>query len=95
MIRVLIERNIAQGHEHYYDSTIKRVVSKVIKAPGCIAGESLKDSKNSHRRIVMSKWESIEDWENWYRSAERKQVVAEISPLLEDGEKITMLELTR
>ena len=95
MIRVLIERIIAQGHESYYDATIKRVVSKVIKAPGCIAGESLKDSKNSHRRIVMSKWESIEDWENWYRSAERKQVVAEISPLLEGGEKITMLELTR
>ena len=95
MIRVLIERNIAQGHEHYYDCTVKRMVSQVVKAPGCIAGESLKDSKNSHRRIVMSKWDTVEDWENWFRSVERKQVVAEISPLLDGGEKITMLELTR
>mgnify|MGYP003627304454 CR=1 FL=1 len=94
MIRVLIERHIAEGLEHYYDSTIKRTVSAVIKAPGCISGESLKDKDNANRRIVMSKWESIEDWDNWFRSEARRQVVAEITPMLEDGEKITMLELT-
>jgi hypothetical protein len=54
MIRVLIERRIAEGLEHYYDCTIMRTVSTVTKAPGCISGESLKDSKNSNRRIVMS-----------------------------------------
>ena len=94
MIRVLIERNIAQGLEHYYDCTVKRIVSQVVNAPGCIAGESLKDSMNSPRRIVMSKWSTLEDWENWFHSHERKSVVAEISPLLEGGERITMLELT-
>ncbi|MFP6807960.1 MAG: antibiotic biosynthesis monooxygenase family protein [Pseudomonadales bacterium] len=95
MIRVLIERTIAQGLEHYYDCTVKRVVSQVIKAPGCITGESLRDSKNSNRRIVLSKWKTIEDWEKWFHSFERKQVLAEISPLLEGGERITMLELTQ
>ena len=95
MIRVLIERKIAEGLERYYDSTIKRMVSQVVKAPGCIAGESLQDTKNTHRRIVMSKWESIEDWDRWLHSQERKQVAAEISPLLDGGERITILELTR
>ena len=94
MIRVLIERNIAEGLELYYDCTVKRMVSQVVKAPGCIAGESLMDAKNTQRRIVMSKWDTIEDWDNWFHSVERKQVVAEISPLLEGGERITMLELT-
>ena len=94
MIRVLIERKIAEGLELYYDCTVKRMVSQVVKAPGCIAGESLMDAKNTQRRIVMSKWDTIEDWDNWFHSVERKQVVAEISPLLEGGERITMLELT-
>ena len=94
MIRVLIERNIAEGLEHYYDCTIKRTVSRVIKAPGCISGESLVDANNRRRRIVMSKWNSVEDWENWFRSDDRKEVIAEIAPMLEGGEKITMLELT-
>lgn len=95
MIRVLIERKIAEGLSDYYDKTIKRTVSAVVAAPGCISGESLKDKDNGHRRIVMSKWESLEDWENWFRSDTRKNVISEIAPMLEGGrEKITILELT-
>ncbi len=94
MIRVLIERNIAEGLEHYYDRTIKRTVSTVVQAPGCISGESLKDTNNCNRRIVMSKWESKEDWDQWFRSDARRQVISEITPMLEGTEKITMLELT-
>ncbi|MBV1877061.1 MAG: antibiotic biosynthesis monooxygenase [Pseudomonadales bacterium] len=94
MIRVLIERTIAEGLEHYYDSTIKRTVSAVISAPGCISGESLKDANNTHRRIVMSKWESKQDWDQWFHSSERRNVISEIKPMLEGQEKITILELT-
>ena len=92
MIRVLIERYIAEGHEHYYDSTIRRTISQVQQAPGCLSGASLIDKGDSRRRIVMSKWRSEADWENWYRSDERRQVVSEIAPLLEGREKIMMLE---
>ncbi len=95
MIRVLIERRIAEGLEQYYDLTVKRTISQVVSAPGCIAGESLKDTMDPRRRIVMSKWESLEDWEAWLNSPERKVVVAELAPLLEGGERITMLEHTR
>jgi len=95
MIRVLIERHIAEGLEEYYDSTIKRTVSTLIKAPGCISGESLKDSKNPNRRIVMSKWISIDHWENWFRSDQRRMVISEVTPMLDASEKITVLELTK
>ena len=94
MIRVLIERNVAPGLEHYYDATIKRTVSSVVKAEGCLSGESLKDPSNPRRRIVMSKWQSRDDWDRWFFSAERRQVIAEITPMLEGTEKITLLELT-
>ena len=95
MIRVLIERIVATGLEHYYDCTIKRTVSSVIQAPGCISGESLVDSDNPSRRYVMSKWDTKQDWENWFHSDLRRQVITEITPMLESREKITMLELTR
>jgi len=94
MIRVLIERNIAEGLEHHYDRTIKRTVSKVVSAPGCISGESLKDASNTHRRIIMSKWSSKQDWDNWFHSRERKIAISAIRPLLEGSEKITMLEVS-
>ena len=95
MIRVLIERRIAPGMEEYYDSTVKRVVTGVINAPGCISGESLKDTQDTSRRFVMSKWETLADWERWLASPERRQVVAELEPLLDGGERITLLEHTR
>ena len=94
MIRILIERRIAQGLEHYYDGTVKRTISQVGRAPGCIAGESLKDTQDPSRRIIMSKWESVEDWQNWLHSLERKNVVSELAPLLDGNERITMLEHT-
>jgi len=95
MIYVLIERIIADDLEHYYDCTIKRTVSAVIKAPGCISGEALKDAENTRRRIVMSKWQSKQDWDNWFHSSERRHVIAEISPMLVGREKISMLELSQ
>jgi len=79
MIRVLIERRIAQGLEHYYDCTVKRTISQVVRAPGCIAGESLKDKLDPGRRIIMSKWESLEHWESWLHSPERKNVISELA----------------
>jgi heme-degrading monooxygenase HmoA len=94
MIRVLIERNIAEGLEHHYDCTIKRTLSHVVRANGCISGESLRDSGNTGRRIIMSKWGSREDWNNWFHSHERRNAISEITPMLEGKEKITMLELT-
>lgn len=95
MIRVLIERRIAEGLEHYYDSTVKRTITQVVSAPGCIAGESLKDTLDPQRRIILSKWETLAHWEAWLNSDERKQVVAELSPLLEGQERITLLVHTR
>jgi heme-degrading monooxygenase HmoA len=44
---------------------------------------------------VMSKWDTKQDWENWFHSDLRRQVISEITPMLESREKITMLELTR
>ncbi len=92
MIRVLIERYIVEGHEHYYDSTVRRIISSVQQAPGCISGEALIDQNDRRRRFVMSKWQSAGDWDNWLQSDERRRVLAEITPLLEGSEKITMLE---
>ena len=94
MIRVLIERRIAQGLEHYYDCTVKRTIGQVVRAPGCITGESLKDKLDPGRRMIMSKWESLEHWESWLHSPERKNVISELAPLLEGSERITMLEHT-
>ena len=44
MIRVIIEREIAQGLEQYYEAAIGDLLDAMIKAPGYLAGESPRHS---------------------------------------------------
>ena len=91
MIRVLIERRIAQGLEHYYDCTVKRTISQVVRAPSYIKDESLRDKLDPGRRIIMSKWENPDHWKSWLHSSERKSVISELAQLLEGSKRITIL----
>ncbi|GAB3100548.1 antibiotic biosynthesis monooxygenase [Aestuariicella hydrocarbonica] len=92
MINVLIERNIAEDMETTYEAAAKRTLHLAYQAPGFINGETFSDLHNSHRRFVLSKWRSARDWYNWYHSDARRETMNELNLLLNDQEKITLLE---
>ena len=94
MIRVLIERQIAEGLAQHYDQISLAFLQEAMKFPGFISGESLKDYFNSDKRILLSNWRSIEDWNKWFYSEQRKQSVSKINVLLDREEKLTILELS-
>ena len=94
MIRVLIERHIAEGLETHYDQIAMQSLQQAMKYSGFISGESLKDYFNSNKRILLANWRSIEDWNKWFYSEDRRQSVSKITVLLEKEEKLTILELT-
>ncbi len=93
MIRVIIERQIAQTLEDAYEIAAKNTLQKAIQAPGFISGESLKEVNNPNRRILLSTWRSVADWQRWVASEERKSVIAELAPILETEEKHMVLEM--
>ncbi|MCP5160537.1 MAG: antibiotic biosynthesis monooxygenase [Hahellaceae bacterium] len=93
MIRVIIERHIAPSLEGPYEEVSRRTLQQAVSAPGFISGESLKDFHNENTRVILSNWRSIQDWQRWHASDERKEMMAEMSPILETEEKITVLEL--
>ncbi|MAZ89259.1 MAG: antibiotic biosynthesis monooxygenase [Cellvibrionaceae bacterium] len=92
MINVLIERNIAEDMESTYEATAKRTLHLAYQAKGFINGETFSDINNSRRRFVLCKWHAAEDWYSWYRSQARKDMMSELQLLLNDQEKITLLE---
>ena len=93
MIRVIIERHIAETMEINYEDAAKDVLQLAIKADGFISGESLKDIRNPRHRMLLCKWRSAADWDRWYNSAERKGVMSKLNLMLETGEKISVLDL--
>ena len=96
MIRVIIERQIAEGLEHYYESEINRLLEVMSDAPGYLSGESLIDIQRPNHYLVLSNWSNEDAWNRWFHSAPRQELLNAIRPFLLDDEKFTLLrQLTR
>ncbi len=92
MIRVLIERHIAETLEEPYEAGSRRVLQAAVAAPGFISGETLVDTQDPNHRLTLANWRSVADWDRWYRSENRKELMTAIIPMMDQDEKITILE---
>lgn len=92
MIRVIIERHIADDLTEHYEEAARNTLQQAMSAHGFISGEALYDTTNPSHRYVIVTYRTIQDWQRWYRSSERQEMMAAIHPMLETEEKITILE---
>lgn len=91
MIRVLIERHIAESLEAAYEERSRKVLQRAVAAPGFISGETLVDSNDPNHRITLANWRSQADWNRWYQSSDRRDLMAELVPMMDKDEAITVL----
>ncbi len=91
MIKVLIDRQIADDMESTYEEAIKHTLSAIVAASGYVSGASYKDCSDPNHRIIITNWRTREDWVMWSNSAERRHVIAAIQPILLREERITIL----
>jgi len=91
MIKVIIERVIAEGMESTYDAAIKNTLRTMLEAEGYVSGATYKDAQNANHRVIITNWQSLEAWKQWSHSETRRDVIAAIQPILEQQEKITIL----
>jgi len=78
MIRVIIERQIAQEMERTYEEHARQALKNAIEIPGFVSGESLKDERDPNHRVILSSWRSAADWYRWQGSPERREMMARI-----------------
>ena len=53
MIRVLIERHIAETLESAYEDRSRKVLQNAVSAPGFVSGETLVDTHDSNHRLTL------------------------------------------
>ena len=92
MIRVIIERHIREGSFHDYLELIRRARKQAASNDGFIAGELLQEKSNPNRAVIISSWENFESWDEWQDSDDRKDVLKQMRPLLDQDEIVTVLE---
>ena len=91
MIHVLIERHVASGLLSTYENFLRQALQKTFVTGGFISGEAFHSTNNENHRFLMCKWRSQQDWDRWYSSDERRELMSILKPLLEQDEQIQIL----
>ena len=91
MIRVIIEREIAEGLEEFYESAIADLLDVMANARGYVSGESSVEIHRPNRYVVITRWTDEAAWNHWYQSSERQELLNVIRPFLLKEEKFTLL----
>jgi heme-degrading monooxygenase HmoA len=92
MIRVIIEREIAEGLEEFYESAIADLLGVMANAEGYVSGESSVEIHRPNRYVVITRWTDEAAWNRWFQSSERQELLNAIRPFLLNDEKLTLLK---
>lgn len=92
MIKVIIERHVASELTEHYERVAKETLGLATQAHGFLSGEVLRNANDHSHYWVIANYRTISDWQHWLSSAERKQMMEQIGPMLETEEKISILE---
>ena len=91
MIRVIIEREIAEGLEQFYEAAIADLLDVMSGEPGYLSGESLVEIHRPNHYVVVTRWSNEDAWNRWFHSPRRQELQGEIRPFLQNDEKLTLL----
>jgi heme-degrading monooxygenase HmoA len=59
-----------------------RLRSKAMHAKGYISGETLRSLDDPNEYLVISTWNSLDDWRHWEAEKERQEIQNQIDSLL-------------
>jgi len=82
--KIIIRRNVPEDKVKEMTPLFKQMRNICLNQPGYISGETLKSYDDPSRFLVISTWESVEDWKQWASSSRRMEIQSQIDYLLGD-----------
>ena len=76
-VKILIKHKFKDGNMQAASRFLINTRTGAMKQPGYIASENLRNLEDTDQIVVVSMWETIEAWEAWRSSKERKAHEAE------------------
>ena len=81
-IEVMIKRKVKQGFQaKKLVPLILQMRSLAMHQPGYISGTTLSNLERPEDCLVISRWETIEDWKRWLHSSQRFEIESKIEKL--------------
>ena len=82
-VKVLIKRHIKEGKAKNVFALLNKQRANAMERKGYITGETLMSYRNPLRLIVISTWQSMENWLAWKENKERRANEAKLEQFLE------------
>ena len=94
-VKILIQRKVRPGRENEFGEALRKLRSKAIHAQGYISGETLHSVEEPSLHLVISTWKSLEDWNRWANSPERKAFEEKQTPYSKSQRKLLLISMNR
>jgi heme-degrading monooxygenase HmoA len=92
-IKVQITRNFQPGTLDQASRILIRARYQAMSMPGYIASETWSDLHDPHKVVVVSMWQSLDDWNRWQDSPQRSEFVTELNKIMVGGEHLACYAL--
>jgi len=81
LVRVIIKRQVEAENEKVVYGLLKELRANAMQQQGYISGETLIRTDDPQKIIVISTWHSMDDWNSWKESEQRKKIDAILEKL--------------
>ena len=92
MVKIIIQRKVIPEFQEQYDLYAMNALQLILRSSGFLSSEALQEYKHPERRYLVINFDNFYNWNQWYKSDTRKKALAEIMQMLEEPEKITILQ---
>ncbi|MBN1828758.1 MAG: antibiotic biosynthesis monooxygenase [Deltaproteobacteria bacterium] len=82
-VKVMIQRIVPPEREQELLALTMKLRVKASRQPGYISGETLRSVNDPSVSLVVSTWQTLEDWNEWVNSKDRQEIQRKIDTLLE------------
>ena len=82
-IRVLMKREYSEDKADALRELTDEMRVLAMDQSGYVSGETLKRIDRPGASLVISKWKSLEAWQNWFKTPERENMQRKIDELLQ------------
>ncbi len=81
-VKVLIKRIVPEKMAKDLIPLFRQMRSLATNHVGYISGETLRNLDNPEEFMVISTWQSSDDWKDWLQSKDKKEIQGKIDSLL-------------
>ena len=92
-VKALINRHILEDKIEDALSIFKEIRIKAMDQPGYISGESLVNHHDPQNIMIISTWQTYEDWKNWHQSDERTALESKLERYLQKPAEYKIYDL--